>query len=367
MSPKAAASLESRSPNPSPPRLKAKASSDWGWDTMFPLPQKLPPPRSPYQDGRLGWRTYSYLDENGAKQYDEIGLTPEDLVDPWPGDRPVLSWNHNVDIQRIRGTLVRWIPPDWRGVRIACDNKFLFEDENVPKNPGPDVAVLVDAPDDVSVLNSFRIRTLGVRIVAIFEVVSPEDKKVRVNDLVIKKDIYESAGVPLYVIVDVPEYRLKSKRKAEKRRIQIIAYEFDEEGRYRELPRDERGRVFLAPLNLWIGKESVGPDVEQVAFFDPATGEQLENPDEFLQTADREIHEAKQTAKAAEEKTKAAEQTAKAAEQTAKAAEEKTREAEREAAKAKREAKEKADAFEELRKEFDRKLKEELSRIRGLS
>jgi hypothetical protein len=60
-----------------------------------------------------------------------------------------------------------------------------------------------------------------------------------------KVDHYEMAGVPLYVIVDAVERRGQPG-------VRLIGYTLTPEG-YRVLAPDDQGRLWLAPVRVWLG------------------------------------------------------------------------------------------------------------------
>src|SRR5262249_24381710 len=70
------------------------------------------------------------------------------------------------------------------------------------------------------------------------------------NDTDVKVVEYHKAGVPLYFIVD--------SRPGEDDRVAILGYRSTPEGYVRILP-DDRGRVWVEPLRVWLASE--GPRV----------------------------------------------------------------------------------------------------------
>ena len=113
---------------------------------------------------------------------------------------------------------------------------------------------------------TFNVAKERARPVLVVEVTSP---KTRVNDVGIKVDYYHRAGVPLYVIADV------SVEGDDDRQIELIGYEHTPR-RYKRSKPDKRGRIWLAPVCLWLGltRDRLGGFV-RLACFDPDTGEEL--------------------------------------------------------------------------------------------
>jgi hypothetical protein len=90
--------------------------------------------------------------------------------------------------------------------------------------------------------STFRVAEEGVRPALIVEITSPET---RGHDVMTKVDHYELAGVPLYVIVDAVERRGQPG-------VRLIGYTLTPEG-YRVLAPDDQGRLWLAPVRVWLG------------------------------------------------------------------------------------------------------------------
>lgn len=85
----------------------------------------------------------------------------------------------------------------------------------------------------------------GARPELIIEVTSPATRN---NDLNKKPDIYWRARVPYYVIVDAT-------LDQDQRQLNIIGYKRGPR-RYRQMPLDAQGRLWLEPVRLWLGQEN---------------------------------------------------------------------------------------------------------------
>ncbi len=94
---------------------------------------------------------------------------------------------------------------------------------------------------------TFPVRTFGARTVLVIEVTSPDT---RANDLGIKVEFYHRVGALFYAVVD----RRESRRQGASR---LLGYHADptHSGRYAEVPPDERGRLWLETVGLWLGLE----------------------------------------------------------------------------------------------------------------
>ena len=124
---------------------------------------------------------------------------------------------------------------------------------------GPDVAVFRDAPA------GWDGGTLGMddtdaRPVLVVEVTSPDTRK---NDFGVKKDFYHRAGVPTYVIVDARPNPKKG------RRVRLLGFRWSPGG-YDPIPPDDRDRVWLGDLGLWMTIID-----RKVACIDGRTGEKI--------------------------------------------------------------------------------------------
>ena len=136
----------------------------------------------------------------------------------------------------------------------------------------PDVKPL--CPDDAVFLgvrrriawSSFNVAEAGARPVLVAEVTSPETRS---NDVGIKKDYYHRAKVPWYVVADV------TYEADDERRIELFLYRRTRRG-YRREPADERGRVWLEPVRLWLGvtRDARGGFL-RLACYDPETDQEV--------------------------------------------------------------------------------------------
>ena len=87
-------------------------------------------------------------------------------------------------------------------------------------------------------------------------------------DLGPKVGIYHRAGVPVYVIV-------KASGRGRKRRLELIGYRHAPGG-YQKIEPDERGRIYLEALEVWLGKKrDPRGGYERVVCYDGRTGEEI--------------------------------------------------------------------------------------------
>jgi hypothetical protein len=226
----------------------------------------------------------------------------------------------------------------------------------------PDLAVFVGLSRPVDMdAGTLDLPSSGGRCLLALEVVSPDS---RVNDVEHKFREYYQIGIPLYVLVDQEE--LHGPRS-------VRGYRHTPSG-YEEIPLDGRRRLFVQPVNLWLGLEG-----RRVVCFDPVSDRELGDYDQVvrdLEQADRRIQEqaqelettilqAQETARQrdkevrerelaerqrdeAERKQKAAEREREEAERKQKAAEREREEAERKQADAERLLQQQTDRLREL-------------------
>ncbi len=114
------------------------------------------------------------------------------------------------------------------------------------KEPSPDVAVIRGIRDKDAAREGFEVPLEGVRPCLIIEVVSPKYEEIRRNDYVDKKEIYERAGIPEYLIVEPFRVRGNPIR-------QWTGYRLGSDGRYREIAPDGEGRLFSRTTSLLFG------------------------------------------------------------------------------------------------------------------
>ena len=106
---------------------------------------------------------------------------------------------------------------------------------------GPDVAVIFNVQQKQN-WSTFHEAYEGTKPRLIIEVTSPSTYSV---DLETKVEHYAKVGVEWYVIVDIVIRRdMPSKR--------LLGYQLTEDG-YKRFEPNEKGWLWLAPVNLWLG------------------------------------------------------------------------------------------------------------------
>ncbi len=199
---------------------------------------------------RFGWRL-----RPGTRE--RIPLTPEDVLHPQEGDEIPESTSQERDLNYLVSAF-RWSLRDHSDFLVLSD---CLVDWGVPglRNHSPDLCVFEGVHDRERNWSMFRVAQEGARPVLALEIVSV-DPELRPNDVEIKVRQYYRAGVPLYFLIDQQETdgprQLRGYRRGRRR--------------YLPLRLDDRGRLALEPLGLWLGL------VENRAIcFDATTGDAI--------------------------------------------------------------------------------------------
>lgn len=276
-------------------------------------------PRSGKASFDYGYRDIPKKLPNGEYEMVRIPLTLEDVLHPLMGDKHVLGDPHDEDCHYLKAVLKD---------RFAHDRTFvvfsdcgIFWDRPGLKHHSPDVSVIFGVKERKD-WETFHVAIEKVRPALVVEVTSP---KTRENDVTTKVAQYARAGVPHYVIAD-------THKRDGKRRLTLIRYQLDN-GTYRSMGTDANGRVWLEPVQLWLGV-NVDPDTggDRLVLIDPKTDEPIGD----YTAVNRARAEAEERARAAADQARAADQRADAEVNARLAAEARTRELEAELGRSKR-------------------------------
>ncbi|MDW8146118.1 MAG: Uma2 family endonuclease [Roseiflexaceae bacterium] len=310
-----------------------------------------PPADDPF---RYGWRYVLRPTPDDPHHFEQVPLTPEDVLHPEVGDFIVHSDRHETD--RMYLTAVLRARLEESGAAIVLSDVRIAWDAPDLRPHGPDVMVIPGIRERQN-WSTFEVAVEGVRPALIIEITSPETRE---NDLERKVEHYARAGVAQYVIVD-------DVSRGGERRLRLLDYRL-EAGMYRLHPLDAEGRVHLVIANLWLGIERdhvVCYDEHGVAFGDYAAVVRQAAEERARAQAAEERARAEAAARAEAEK-RAQEEAAARAEAEKRAQEEAAARAEaeararEEAERAQREAAARAEAEARLRA-----LEAELRRLRG--
>lgn len=229
---------------------------------------------------------------DGRLEQLEMPLTPELFLEPQLEDQILQKEPHG----RVRGELFDLLRRHFEPRSLVLED--VQHDFGVPGLPrtGPDISVILGArPGERT---SFFVREEGVRPGLVIEILSPDSAQIRKVDEEDKPWIYEQAGIPEYLIVDLP-------RRANRNRFQLTGYRLDRRGRYRPIKPDAQGRLLCETTCLGFG---VSPQGDRVLVFDLMTGDRILYSEELeaaLQTEAEARKSAEARARAAEERAEA--------------------------------------------------------------
>ena len=190
---------------------------------------------------RFGWRTVRRERPDGTIEFARQPLTLEDVLHPEEEDFIVQGTVHH---QRRR-SLANILDAQNRSDPHAVSLFDCRIDWRVPglRPHGPDLAVVFGVRERKN-WHTFRVADEGALPELVIEVTSPATVAL---DRSTKLDHYAEAGVRYYVVVD----GIASGRQAP---VRLLGYEL-RGGRYQPLPLDERGRLWLAQVRIWLGSE----------------------------------------------------------------------------------------------------------------
>ena len=212
-----------------------KMPADW---ELRPAPEEADP-------FRYGWRPKYIRLVGGKVEEQRIPLTAADLLDPQLGDVTLVQGGPHWKLSRRLAEVLELFFEEDAEVMVVGDMKMIW---GIPglKEPAPDVAVIrgVKARDEVREV--FDVVKEGVRPCLVIEVVSPKYDEIRRNDYVEKKDIYERAGIPEYLIVE--PYRVAGNPIR-----QWTGYRLGLDGCYQRIEPDAEGHLLSETTGLLFG------------------------------------------------------------------------------------------------------------------
>jgi Uma2 family endonuclease len=295
-------------------------------DLEMDIPAPVPTADDPFA---LGWR-YDPTAPDGVRP-----LTEDDLV--FPAEEDFVVNNHaHIEDRGLVAAVFQLRALGRPGLRVLGNHRIDFQVPGL-KPLGPDVIVLngEDRPWDPG-RGTFPVVSMAARPLVVVEITSPTTRR---KDLTEKMTRFYQAGVPLYVLVDLPYGGGRRPRG-------IVAHQAGPAG-YEPLPPAADGRVWVEVVDVWLADEA-----GRVALYDAASRR-------FADYATTKLQLVSETARADAERKKADAERKKADAERKKAdAERKKADAERK--KAARE-KARADAADARVAE----LEAELRRLRG--
>jgi Uma2 family endonuclease len=217
-----------------------------------------PPPNPPPAETPevfYGWRFVQHDLPDGNVVFDQVPLTLEDVLHPEEGDQVTHSDAHQRRCIYLYNVLRSRLADDRHAV-VLNDVRIKWDTPELRPH-GPDLMVIFNVRERKN-WSTFDVAQEGTRPALIIEITSPETRGI---DLIDKLDHYDIASVPLYVIVDAVERRGREM-------IRLMGHRQTETA-YATLAPDERGWLWLEPVQLWLGVRD-----NEVYFFD-ADGVQM--------------------------------------------------------------------------------------------
>jgi Uma2 family endonuclease len=190
-------------------------------------------------------------------------LTSEDFLNPQLEDTMPQGEPHASVRRQLADLLDRRFKPD----AIVLKDVIHVLGPGLP-SPSPDISVILGArPGERP---SFSVPEEDLRPDLIIEIVSPSSKKIRDVDEVDKVEAYSRAGIPNYLLLDLP-------RRGNGYRLGLKGYQLDSEGRYRPIVPDAQGRLLCEAIHL---RFFIPPEGDRVRVIDDRTGQPLLYSDE---------------------------------------------------------------------------------------
>lgn len=201
---------------------------------------------------RYGWRD---VPRHGSAETVRIPLTLEDVLHPQRGDVIVESSLH--DLMRAYLADVFRARTAHDPTALVLSNVGIYWDDEDLKHHSPDDAVIFGVREQKFNWTSFNVAEEKVRPTCLVEIVSPSTRS---NDVEIKLHQYHLAQVPIYIIVD---------QKREGAEYELRGYRNTPDG-FVELAKDAQGRLWLEPLNLFLGMKN-----GRVVCYDGVTNQEI--------------------------------------------------------------------------------------------
>lgn len=215
------------------------------------------PPPAPLEDPfRYGWRYVKEKLSDGRVEIRQVPLTKEDVLHPQEEDFIVNNEWHHAILEYLWQAL-KSRSPDRMKMLVLMDVRVDWE---VPQGwaHGPDIGVFFDLQKPhPRGKGTLYVKRTGARVGMVIEATSPDTED---NDFEKKMYEYFVIGIPLYVIIEMP--------KGEVGPLRLHAYKRGAT-RYEPLTPDEKGRIWLDTVQLWIGID--GHDV----YLEDAAGKRL--------------------------------------------------------------------------------------------
>jgi Uma2 family endonuclease len=198
---------------------------------------------------------------DGRRELLSRPLTPEDFLNPQPEDTMTQGEPHAT----VRRQLADLLDRHFKRNALVLEDVIHKLGPGLP-SPSPDVSVILGARPGRR--ESFSVPKEGVRPDLVVEIVSPSRKAIRDVDEVDKVDAYSRAGIPEYLLVDLP-------RRGNAYRLGLKGYRLGAGGRYSPLEPDSQGHLLCRATRLRFFVEG-----DRVRVVDDRTGRPLLYSDE---------------------------------------------------------------------------------------
>jgi Uma2 family endonuclease len=200
-----------------------------------------------------GSRLIRVVDAAGGTSLKEVPLSRADILNPQEGDMMMQGPRHGLFGIKLADMLNRHF--DRPDVAVLYDVKILW---NAPEldQPAPDISVIKGIADKQALLAkaSFSVAEEGTLPCLVIEVISPRYRDIDLDD---KALIYEQAGVPEYLAIDITEVPL-----------QLLGHRMSPEGRYWK----QRGAFISETTEL---RFEAGKEIDEIIVTCTATGRRL--------------------------------------------------------------------------------------------
>lgn len=200
---------------------------------------RVPPEPLKLDRFEYGWREVPRVNEKGEEVFDRQPLTLWDVLHPEAGDFRVHTDEHEKFIVYLTNVFMSQLA-DVPGSLVLADTRVAWaKREIIPHSPDISVIFNVTRKDNWATFDEVKE---GTRPTLIVEIISPNTRRV---DIIDKKIEYAEVGVDIYVIVDAKirrgytQYRINGYRLVN--------------GQYEEMLLDEQGRLWLEPVQAWLG------------------------------------------------------------------------------------------------------------------
>ncbi|MDQ3248893.1 MAG: Uma2 family endonuclease, partial [Chloroflexota bacterium] len=190
-----------------------------------------------------GRRQRIRYDKTGQPSYTYLPLTPDDFLNPQPGDEFAHGALHDQDV-RLAYDLLRHLHRHNPFMTVLSNVKIKWPGDSLAQ-PAPDLIVISNMVDPDQPRPLFDVQVESAQPVFVLEIVSPHFAQA---DLVNKVSIYQQAGVAEYVIIDAG---LRSTH-ASSNGYTVVGYRLAGDV-YQPIEPDERGWIYSEINRAWIG------------------------------------------------------------------------------------------------------------------